>query len=107
MIEATAESPRNRILAWLREEAPERLFITDARARIYLTSFTLLFFELLANGAFNLRRTVAGVQAANSAGKVEKLVAVHVFDHRAFGTRGKNGSGMIRPARHGGLAALH
>ena len=30
-----------------------------------------------------------------------------IFDHRAFGTRGKNGSGMIRPARHGGLAALH
>src|SRR3954453_12689409 len=48
MLEATAQSPRSRVLAWFRPEAADQLFIADARARIYLTSFTLLFFELLA-----------------------------------------------------------
>src|SRR5919202_911814 len=37
----------SRALGLARSTAQERLFVTDLRARIYLLSFTLLFFELL------------------------------------------------------------
>src|SRR5258706_2504440 len=33
--------------SWLRAEAPEQPFITNLRARIFLVSFAMLFFELL------------------------------------------------------------
>ncbi len=33
--------------SWLRAEAPEQPFITNLRARIFLVSFSMLFFELL------------------------------------------------------------
>jgi len=34
-----------------------------------------IFLELLPNGAFNLRWAVTGIQATDSSGKIEKLVA--------------------------------
>src|SRR6202158_3538876 len=34
-------------LSWLRDETPKKLFINDPRARIFLVSFSMLFFELL------------------------------------------------------------
>ena len=42
-------SPSNvtKILSWLRDETPQNLFIKDPRARIFLVSFSMLFFELL------------------------------------------------------------
>src|SRR5947199_5293166 len=42
-------SPSNitNILSWLRDETPQNLFIKDPRARIFLVSFSMLFFELL------------------------------------------------------------
>jgi spermine/spermidine synthase len=33
--------------SWLRDETPKKLFINDPRARIFLLSFSMLFFELL------------------------------------------------------------
>src|SRR5438128_9369296 len=36
-----------RARSWLRSEPVGQLLVGDARARIFLTSFTLLFFELL------------------------------------------------------------
>ena len=42
-------SPSNvtKILSWLRDETPQNFFIKDPRARIFLVSFSMLFFELL------------------------------------------------------------
>src|SRR5437762_10917342 len=42
-------SPSNitKFLSWLRDESPQTFFIKDPRARIFLVSFSLLFFELL------------------------------------------------------------
>ncbi len=42
-------SPSNvtKFLSWLRDETPKNLFIKDPRARIFLVSFSMLFFELL------------------------------------------------------------
>src|SRR5215469_1475629 len=42
-------SSRARFWSWLlaRADAPKNPFITSARARIFLVSFTMLFFELL------------------------------------------------------------
>jgi Spermine/spermidine synthase domain len=34
-------------LSWLRDETPKKLFINDPRTRIFLVSFSMLFFELL------------------------------------------------------------
>ena len=36
-----------KILSWLRDETPQNYFIKDPRARIFLVSFSMLFFELL------------------------------------------------------------
>jgi hypothetical protein len=43
----TADAPVSGARALFRADAPARPLVTDARARIYLLSFTLLFFELL------------------------------------------------------------
>lgn len=43
----TATLTRSTIPTWLRTDEPKVLFIPDARARIFLLSFTMLFFELL------------------------------------------------------------
>ena len=43
----TGQSLANRAAIWTRLAEQDRLFITDARYRIYLVSFSLLFFELL------------------------------------------------------------
>src|SRR5437870_7910404 len=42
-------SPSNvtKFLSWLRDETPKNLFIKDPRIRIFLVSFSMLFFELL------------------------------------------------------------
>src|SRR5271169_2727676 len=42
-------SPSNvtKFLSWLRDETPKSLFIKEPRARIFLVSFSMLFFELL------------------------------------------------------------
>src|SRR6059036_2952290 len=42
-------SPTNvaKFLSWLRDETPQNLFIKDPRIRIFLVSFSMLFFELL------------------------------------------------------------
>src|SRR5438132_3881901 len=42
-------SPSNvtKFLSWLRDETPQNLFIKDPRIRIFLVSFSMLFFELL------------------------------------------------------------
>ena len=42
-------SPSNitKFLSWLRDESPQNFFIKDPRARIFLVSFSMLFFELL------------------------------------------------------------
>jgi hypothetical protein len=42
-------SPSNitQFLAWLRDETPPNFFIKDQRVRIFLVSFSMLFFELL------------------------------------------------------------
>jgi hypothetical protein len=37
----------SRLSSWLRVDAPEQPFIADPRARIFLVSFAMLFFELL------------------------------------------------------------
>jgi Spermine/spermidine synthase domain len=36
-----------KFLSWLRDESPPNFFIKDPRARIFLVSFSMLFFELL------------------------------------------------------------
>src|ERR1700686_1791513 len=43
----TGQSLANRAAIWSRLAEQDRPFITDARYRIYLVSFSLLFFELL------------------------------------------------------------
>src|SRR6266550_4968446 len=42
-------SPSNitKFLSWLRDETPQNLFIKNPRIRIFLVSFSMLFFELL------------------------------------------------------------
>src|SRR2546428_4481976 len=42
-------SPSNvtKFLSWLRDETPKNLFTKDPRIRIFLVSFSMLFFELL------------------------------------------------------------
>src|SRR6266496_4561496 len=42
-------SPSNitKFLSWLRDETPQNLFIKNPRTRIFLVSFSMLFFELL------------------------------------------------------------
>ncbi len=37
----------SRLSSWLRVDAPKQPFIADPRARIFLVSFAMLFFELL------------------------------------------------------------
>lgn len=44
---APASSRVVRFWSWLRDETPKQLFISNPRARIFLFSFTMLFFELL------------------------------------------------------------
>src|SRR5436305_4359686 len=43
----SSSSNVTKILAWLRDESPQNFFIKDPRARIFLVSFSMLFFELL------------------------------------------------------------
>src|SRR5258705_12779535 len=66
-----------------------------------------IFFELLANGSFHLRWTMPRGQAAGPAREIKKAVAVHVFDHGTFGTRGENRRRVKGPTRHSSFAALH
>src|SRR6266446_9315265 len=44
---AQSLSSRDRFWSWLRADAPKQLFVTNPRARIFLISFAMLFFELL------------------------------------------------------------
>ena len=44
---ARVSSNRAWLWSWLRADAPKNLFITNPRARIFLLSFAMLFFELL------------------------------------------------------------
>ena len=44
---AQSLSSRVRFWSWLRADAPKQLFVTNPRARIFLVSFAMLFFELL------------------------------------------------------------
>src|SRR6202043_4234435 len=66
-----------------------------------------ILLELLPNGTFNLRGAVAGIQATDPSGKIEKLVAIHILNHRALRTRGEYWRGVIWSARNSGLASLH
>src|ERR687885_255191 len=47
MDQPIAQAPGTRILEWFRPKTTGQLFVTDLRVRIFLVSFTLLFFELL------------------------------------------------------------
>src|ERR687885_2486889 len=47
MDQPIAQAPGTRILEWFRPKTTGQLFVTDLRVRIFLLSFTLLFFELL------------------------------------------------------------
>src|SRR5205807_6439552 len=64
-----------------------------------------VLFELLAEGGNDAGRTVAGVEAADAAGKVDVAIAIHVFDDGSFSARGENGRGVGRAARDGGFGA--
>src|SRR5690349_761604 len=50
---------------------------------------------------------MAGVEAADAAGKIEIAIAVHVFDDGSCGTGSEDGRGVRRAARDGGFAAGH
>ena len=63
--------------------------------------------ELLADRGDDARRTVAGVEAPDAAGKIEIAIAVHVFEDRAFSARSEDGRGIGGAARDGGFAAGH
>ncbi len=47
MRQIVAQALSSRIWSWLRADAPKPLFITNPCTRIFLVSFTMLFFELL------------------------------------------------------------
>src|SRR5205807_5005054 len=65
------------------------------------------FVELLADCGGYTRRTMASVEAADAAGKIEIAIAVEVFDDRAFSARSENGRGVGGAAGNGGFAAGH
>jgi hypothetical protein len=66
-----------------------------------------ILFELRADGGVDFRRTVAGVEAADPAGKIKKTIAVDVFDDGTCGACSKYRGGVIGAARDGGFTALH
>src|SRR5918912_4638644 len=47
MDQPIAQAPSSRVLNWLPWKISDQLFVSDLRVRIFLVSFTLLFFELL------------------------------------------------------------
>src|SRR5690348_1236636 len=63
--------------------------------------------ELFAQCGDHALRPVAGVLAADSAGKINQAVAVHVLDDGAFRARHENRKRLIGSARHGGGSPLH
>ena len=66
-----------------------------------------MLFELCLNRGDHARRTVADIQAADAAGKIEIAVAVYVFDGDTVGACSKNRRGIGGTARNGSLAARH
>ena len=58
--------------------------------------------QLLPHGAIDSGGAMAGVQAADTAGEIDEAIAVHIFEHSAFGFRDKHRSGVgnSRAARH-------
>ena len=63
--------------------------------------------ELFANGRNHARRAMARIHDADASGEVEEAIAVHVFEHGAFGARGKNRRRVPNAARHGCLPTAH
>ena len=50
---------------------------------------------------------IADVQAADATGKIEKAIAIHVFEERALSPRDKYRRGVIDAPRNGGGATAH
>src|SRR5947209_8139912 len=66
-----------------------------------------VLFDLLAQGCDHARRTVADIEAADTAGEIEVTIAIDVFERRAFGGCHEDGSTVVRTARNGGFASRH
>jgi hypothetical protein len=52
-------------------------------------------------------RAMAGIQTADSAGKINQPVAIYIFDHRSFSFRNKHWRGVIRRLHNRRIAPLH
>jgi len=78
-----------------------------AFVRRYAEAEMQILFQLFANRGDDTRRAVTHVETADTPGKINKAIAVHVLDDRAFRLRSKERRRVIRPARDSGFAARH
>src|SRR5258707_11726762 len=66
-----------------------------------------VFLELSAQCRHHARRSVADVETADSAGKIEIAIAVHVLERSAFRGRHENARAVVWAARNRGFPPGH
>ena len=78
-----------------------------ALVRQYVEARVQKSVKLLLDRRYHRRRSMARVEAADAARKIDHAVAIHIFNHSALGAVNKNGRDVESALRHSGIAPLH